>query len=80
MKETVGFVTGKVRRVANGLLPKARSESARKSRQGEASRPHKPYFIYERVGGVLDRNGAEELGIGKAEDFLTDLPFVRPIE
>jgi hypothetical protein len=45
-----------------------------------ASQPHKPYFIGQTVGGVFDRNPTKELGEGKAEDFLADLPFVRPVE
>lgn len=45
-----------------------------------ASPSHKPSFIGQAVGGVFERNPADESGEGKAEDFLADLPFVRPIE
>ena len=48
--------------------------------QQAASRPRKPYFIGQTVGGVFDRNPAKELGEGKAEDFLADLASVRPIQ
>ena len=45
-----------------------------------ASRPHKPYFIGQTVGGVFDRNPAKELGEGEAQDFQAELAHMLPIQ
>ena len=45
-----------------------------------ASRPHKPYFIGQTVGGVFDRNPAKELGEREAQNLLAELALMRPIQ
>ena len=48
--------------------------------QQAASRPRKPYFIGQTVGGVFDRNPAKELGEGEAQDFQAELAHMLPIQ
>jgi len=38
-----------------------------------------PGDVGQTMGGVFDRNPAEELGEGEAEDFQAELAPVRPI-